>query len=322
MAIRFGVMGCGGISSRFCGVLNACDQEKVLLHGVAARDMARAEAFAATYHAAKVYKDYRELAEDPAIDIVYIGTVNTSHEELVRLCLENGRRVLCEKPLVFTAKQAEDLFALAKEKNLLLLEGMWTRCNPVVRKVTEWVAAKAIGDAKLVTAKFNFNMPYNPHSRLYDPAQGGGALYDVGVYVIEFATGVLGENPDRITGVMETAPSGVDANTAISLGFPSGALASLTCAVNVTTPQPAAIYGTDGYIEVEAGFWRTHKAIRYDSQGQPVETFACEYDDGFSFEIEHVLELIDKGAIESDLIPPKDTIACAAVFDALLPPQG
>lgn len=316
MAVRFGIMGCGGISSRFCSVLNSV--EGTVLQGVAARDPAKAKAFAGQYGAVKAYVSYEALARDEAIDIVYIGTIHSNHHELIRLCLENGRRVLCEKPMVLTAEVAKALTTLAEEKNLLLMEAMWTRCLPTIRKVREWVADKAIGEARLVTANFSGFAHYDSASRLFDPALAGGALYDVGVYVIEFATGVLGENPCSVSGAVHRAPSGVDDCVAISLTFPGGALASLNCGTNAWAPHTAAIYGTDGYIEIEAEFWRAKTVKRYDAKGELAEAFSIDFDDGFLYEIKHVMDLVERDATQSELIPWRDTIACAEVFDSLL----
>jgi predicted dehydrogenase len=313
--LNFGILGCGGISDRFCKVLNT--EQGVAISAVAARDIDRAAAFKARHKAGRACT-YDELVRDRGVDIVYIGTVHSHHYEQIKMCLENGRHVLCEKPMVLHGAQARECFALAKERNLLLMEAMWVRCNPCVREATHWVREGLIGEVKLVKADFCYASRYVPESRIYNPGLAGGALYDVGVYVIEFATGILGENPSQVTGALQYAPTGVDTVTSLSLGFPGGAVASLTCAVNVSVPSTALIYGTEGHIRLD-DFWKTHDATRYDNAGNITGSFHADFEDGFSFQIRHVVDLMNRGATESDLIPPEDTIVCADVFDALLP---
>lgn len=312
--LKFGILGCGGISDRFCGVLNR--EENVAIHAVAARQPDQAARFAKKHGAGRSC-GYGELLQDSSVDIIYIGTVHNRHYEQIKLCLEHGKHVLCEKPMVLHGAQARECFELAKRKKLLLMEGMWTRCNPCVMKAAEWVRAGKIGDVKLVTANFCFHAPYDPEGRLYNPDLAGGALYDVGVYVIEFATGILGENPVRASGIAKRTDTGVDGFTGITLDFPGGAIASLNCGFTAKTPHDAAIYGTAGSIEIK-DFWRAHDAVLFDANGERVESIHEEFEDGFSYEIRHVVELMERGALESDLIPPADTIACADLFDRLL----
>jgi len=313
--VRFGIMGCGGISDRFCSVLNK--ENGVSIQAVAARDLGKAEAFAKK-HGANTSCTYEELVRDSKVDIVYIGTVHSHHYEQIKLCLENGKPVLCEKPMVLHGDDARECFALAKEKGLLLMEAMWTRMNPCIIEATCWVREGAIGDVKLVTADFCYNAPYDPESRIFNPELAGGALYDVGVYVVEFAGGILGEGPNHIAAAVQFAQTGADTYTALSLSYPGGAVASLTCGVTAATPHSGAVYGTKGSIVFSGEFWRTHDAICYDNGGNIVESFHEDFEDGFCYMIRHVVDLINSGAIESRLIPWKDTVACADLFDRVL----
>jgi predicted dehydrogenase len=312
--LNFGILGCGGIADRFCNVLRK--EPGAAIRAVAARDADKAAAFRDRHRAARSCS-YAELVRDSGVDIVYIATVHSHHYEQIKLCLVNGKHVLCEKPMVLHGAQARECFALARQKNLFLMEAMWVRCNPCVREATRWVREGLIGEVKLIKADFCYASRYVPESRIYNPALAGGALYDVGVYVIEFATGILGENPSHISGALQYAPTGADVTTSVSLGFPCGAVASLNCAVNVSLPSTALIYGTGGYIQLD-DFWRTHDATRYDNAGNIAEHFHAEFEDGFSYQIQHVVDLMKRGALESDLIPPADTLACADVFDTLL----
>ena len=182
MTVRFGIIGPGSIATRFATVLNTVDG--VQLTAVASRDQAKAAAFAGKFGAAKAYGSYLELIQDSAVDVIYIGLTHNFHYEVAKLCLNHGKSVLCEKPLVTSQKDAAELAELAREKKVLLMEAMWTRCIPAFRKAREWVAGGRIGAVKLIDASFSFNAPFDPEHRLYDPKLAGGSLYDAGVYPI------------------------------------------------------------------------------------------------------------------------------------------
>ena len=314
MKIRFGSIGAGRIAERFATVLGAAEGAR--LAAVASRDKSRSEAFARRFGAAKACDSYMDLIRDPEVDAVYIALTHNFHYEYARACLENGKAVLCEKPLVTTKAEAEALAALAKSRKVLLMEAMWTRCIPAFRKAREWVREGRIGAPRLVEAAFCFKAAYDPKDRLFDPKLAGGALFDAGVYPIEFATGVLGENPDSVAGVAHFGETGVDYFAAMSLGFPGGAVASLSCGLTAAVPRDARVYGESGSIAVY-DFLGARKCELFDPEGKPVEAFEANFDDGFIFEIEHFADLYRRGETESDLIPLADSVACAGVFDEL-----
>ncbi|MDR2932636.1 MAG: Gfo/Idh/MocA family oxidoreductase [Oscillospiraceae bacterium] len=315
MDVRFGIIGLGGIASKFATDL--ADTPGGELYGVASKSSERANEFAAKFGAKNIYENYETLVRDPNIDIVYIAVTHNWHYDVIKLCLENGRPVLCEKPMVLHEKQAAELAVLAKEKNLLLMEAMWTRCNPAVRKAREWIETGRIGKLRFINASFCFSSPYNPEHRLYNPALAGGALYDVGVYVIEFASGMTGENPDAVSGLLSRAPNGVDDFASISLSYPGGALAGLSCGLTAQTRQDAWIYGDDGHVFIE-NFYAADSCQLYDNRQNLVDRFSTEHGGRFIYEIAHVIDLIRTGQKESALIPLRDTIATAKVFDTLL----
>ncbi len=314
MAIRFGILGLGHISTRFASVLNTL--EDVELAAVASRDLARSTNFAQEYGAKRACRDYLELIEDPDVEIVYIGLTTNLHYETTRLCLEHHKAVLCEKPLVTTRAQAEELATLAEKNHTLLMEAMWTRCLPAFQQARKWVKAGRISQVKLITANFCFNSPYNPVDRLYDPQQAGGSLFDVGVYPLDFASGILDEYPQQVHGLARLTPNGVDAAASLSLNFPSGALASLNCAMDVQAGEEAVIYGSTGRIALE-NCYGAKTCTLYDENGNVVEHFEDPEPDGFAHQIRHVADLFRRGELQSDLIPWRDTIQCAGTFDLL-----
>ena len=312
--VKFGLIGLGKISSRFAKVLNSV--EGVEIAAVASRDLTRSQKFAQEYHAQKALPGYEDVIHDPDVDVVYIGLTHNFHYEMTRKCLEAHKPVLCEKPLVTTQKEAEELAALAQKNQTLLMEAMWTRCMPAYQKVQKWVKAGKIGQVKLITANFCFRTEYDPNQRHFSKETAGGSLYDVGIYPMDFAIGIMGEYPTSVTGSALIAPTGVDESAAFSMKFPSGALASLTCGFNVKAMEEAVIYGTKGCLVINNCF-RPLTCKRYDEERNLKEEFAEPSSDGFEFEIRHCADLVRKGKLESDLIPLKDTIASAKIFDEL-----
>jgi predicted dehydrogenase len=319
MDLRFGIIGLGGIAERFAKVLSSA--EGASLAAVASRDRARSEAFARKYGAAKAHDGYLDLILDPEVDAVYIALTHNLHYEYAKACLENGKALLCEKPLVTTRADAESLAAISRSRGLLLMEAMWTRCLPAVRKAKAWVEEGRIGSVKLIEAAFCSKAPYDPKSRLFDPKLAGGGLFDLGVYPIEFATGILGEDPTAVSGAASIGETGVDCFASMSLGFPGGAVASLACGLTARAPLDARVCGDSGSIVVY-DFYGSRKCELLDAAGKREEVFEGDFEDGFIFEIEHFIALYRAGRIESDLIPLSDSIACAGVFDTLMSQWG
>jgi predicted dehydrogenase len=314
MTVKFGIAGLGSISTRFATALNTI--EGVELVAVAARDQARSNAFAQQFNAKRAYQNYANLMTDDDVDIIYIGLTHNFHYDVTKACLEHHKAVLCEKPLVLTRKDAEALVALADQNHTLLMEALWTRCLPAFQKAREWVIQGTIGQVKLIVADFSYKSIYDPKSRQYDPLLAGGSLFDVGVYPINLATGLLGEFPAAVGGLAKIAPSGVDESAAFSLRFSSGALASLTCGFTVNAMGPSLIYGTQSHIVLENCFGPRTSEL-YDEDNNLLDRFEDPEPEGFVYQIRHCVDLFCRGQVQSDLIPWQDTIACADIFDDL-----
>jgi predicted dehydrogenase len=314
MNVRFGIVGLGSISNRFASVLKTV--EGVELSAVASSELSRTVAFAQKYNAKIACGDYMDVISSKDVDVVYIGLTHNFHYEITKLCLENHKAVLCEKPFVTTKQDAEEMCALAGKNRTLLMEALWTRCMPAFIKAKEWIKAGKIGQVKLITANFSHTTDYDPGNRLFNPKLAGGSLFDLGVYPIDFTTGILQEYPNSIGGVATISPSGVDESAAFSLRFASGALASLTCGFNVNAMGEATVYGTKGKVILENCFGPQECEL-FDADNKLVERFEKRVPDGFVYQIRHCADLFRRGKLESELIPWQDTIASASVFDSL-----
>lgn len=314
MNIKFGIIGLGKISNRFAAALNTV--QGVELAAVASRDQARSEAFAAKYGAKKAYGNYLDLIHDSEVDLVYIGLINSLHYEITRECLENHKPVLCEKPLVTTHKEAVQLVNLARENQTFLMEALWTRCMPVFLKAKEWVKAGRIGQVKLINADFCYRGTYDPANRQYNADLEGGSLFDVGIYPIDLATGILDEHPSSVTGLAKISATGVDEAASFSMMFPSSALASLNCGFTVNAKREVAIYGTQGRIVLE-NVSGPQWCDLYDESDRQLEHFEGRGRDGFVYQIQHSADLLRAGKLESELISWSDSLASAEIFDTL-----
>lgn len=258
------VIGPGRIAHRFAEAVNSLPGAR--LHGVYGRDAANAAAFAARWSVpgqtpVTACPDLQALLADPRVDAIYVATPHASHGPLVRQCLLAGKPVLCEKPLVPSLAQARELVALSQARKVFLMEGLWTRLLPVYAGVRRWLDSGAIGAVRCIQSSFCFAAPYDPHSRLFDPALAGGALLDIGIYNLALTRWVLEPTPGacpepatwHVDGVL--APTGVDQRVAATLGFPGGVVSQFVCAFDTTADNALHIFGESGVITVPGGFW-------------------------------------------------------------------
>src|SRR5882757_3483176 len=250
--IRWGVLATGGIAATSTEALRTMPDAEVV--AVGSRSPAGAKAFAERYGIARAYGSWADLAADESVDVVYVATPHSAHRAAAGLCLEAGRAVLCEKAFTINSREARELVALARDRRLFLMEAMWTYCNPLVRRLVAMVADGAIGEPRSVSAHFGFAADFPPDHRLRDPAQGGGALLDLGVYPVSFAHLLLGE-PADVKASAVLSPEGADLQTAALFSWDGGALAALHCSIVGGTGTSASVTGSLGRIDIPDGFF-------------------------------------------------------------------
>lgn len=308
--IRWGILGCGNIAARMATVLNGMPDHS--LEAVAARDAGQAKSFANIHGVPHAYGGYEKLTADPGIDAVYVANIHPAHAAAVRQCLLGGKAVLCEKPLTMSAQQAAELFALAQERRLLLMEGIWTRFLPAWQEIRRLIEAGEIGEVRYMQADFSCYAPFDPESRLYNLSKGGGALLDVGVYVLHMAVHVLGRNYSSLSAKGRLSPTGSDSFACVTLRFPNGAIADVTCGCDVNGSLDARIFGTGGSIVVERMFDADRFVI--DQNGVKREV-VFPHPDGFRYEVQEFASLLRQGRTKSTVALPEDTIAVAKMID-------
>jgi predicted dehydrogenase len=293
--IRWGILGPGRIAHKFAQAI--ANSPGMLLKAVGSRSLDHAEAFAAQHGAAKAHGSYEALASDPEVDVIYISTPHSVHFENIMLCLENSKSVLCEKPLCINAAQGRQVVQNAREKQIFLMEAMWTRFLPSAWHIRSWLYEKQIGEVRMLSADFGFQVPFNPQHRLFDPHRAGGALLDIGVYGIAYASMVFGMPPSDISSFALMGPTGLDEESVTIFRYPDGRMASLSCAIRTELPSEAHILGTEGSLHVH-NFWKSD-AIRR-KKGDMEETLRFPYHGaGFEHEIAEVGRCLRDGKTES-----------------------
>ena len=238
---RWGILGTGAIARQFVQGLRSLPEAEVF--AVGSRSEASATKFADKWNIPRRHASYDVLASDPDVDVVYIATPHPIHAGNATLCLEAGKAVLCEKPFSVNAAEAERVVELARERRIFIMEGMWTRFFPLMEEVRRLVSGGAIGEVRMLNVDFGFRADLDPASRLFDQRLGGGALLDVGVYCVSFASMVLGR-PSGSVGLSHIGETGVDEQASVVLEHEGGRLANLSIGIRTTTPQEATIMGT------------------------------------------------------------------------------
>lgn len=311
--VRWGILGPGNIANRFAEGIRAVPDAELL--AVASRDIARANAFADRWSVARRYGSYDDLVADADVDAVYVSTPHPFHAPCSLLAIKAGKAVLCEKPFTVNAHEAREVVEAAREKGVFVMEAMWTRFFPLMRRLRDMAAAGEMGEVLMVQADFGFRAGFNPEGRLFNPALAGGGLLDVGVYPLSLAVMLLGV-PNRVSGLARLGETGVDELAAFTLGFPSGGLASLTTGVRVSTPHEAFICATEGSAHIPAPWWVPEKmTVRVGRR--TVEYSEPKLASGFEYEIAEASRCIREGLRESPVLPLDETVAIVDVMDQL-----
>ena len=311
--ICWGILGTGVIANRFARDLALLPDAELI--AVGSRSADSAAEFSAAHNIPRAYGSWQELAEDKDVDVVYVATPHAAHHAAATVCLSAGRAVLCEKPLTLDASTAADLVRLARAREVFLMEAMWMRVNPAIRRIVELVQDGAIGDLRHITADFGVPGPFPPGHRMRAPELGGGALLDLGVYPVTFAHLFLGP-PQHIRAWAALLPEGTDENTGVVFGYDNGALATLHCGLLGETGQRATITGTLGRIELPRHFYRPDRfTLIRDTEVTEVDLPLRGH--GMVYEAEEVMRCIRDGLIESPLITHAATIEVMTTLDAI-----
>ncbi|MGN6609503.1 MAG: Gfo/Idh/MocA family protein [Jatrophihabitans sp.] len=310
--IRWGVLGAGGIASTVGADIAASADSEIV--AVGARDVGRARAFADARGIPRAYGSYAELVADPDVDVVYVATTHAQHHEHALLALRAGKPVLVEKAFTLNAGEAREVVAEARARGLFCMEALWTRLNPTIQQAVQLAGSGRIGDVVAVRADLSKLFPYDPGHRLYDPAAGGGALLDLGVYPVTLATLFLGR-PDRIEAMGTLAPTGTDVTVLQQWHYDDGRLAQLYCSAAGPSPFGALVNGTDGWIGIEPRMHRPQRLVVQSGDEQEVIPAVPSPGNGYRFQVAEVERCLREGLLESPAIPLDDTVMIMEILD-------
>jgi predicted dehydrogenase len=349
--IRWGIFGTGAVAASFAEDLRAVGRlEPVELAAVASRSRARADVFARTFGATRAYGSYEELAQAPDVDVVYVATPSSAHAEHAILAIERGKPVLCEKPFTVDGVQARRVIEAARRSAVFCMEGMWMRFAPLVRELRRVVSEGAVGQPRMLTANLGFPYERDPRHRLFDPAMGGGALLDLGVYALSFAFHFLGR-PTGIEAQAVIGPTGVDEQVAVLLTFAGERQAVLTASLRTRMSNDAAILGDAGMIRVHEPLYcpesativrtKKHAGVSGGGPGRGLrgalksntllrEAYARitrarsersivrrRLGNGYAHEAIEVMRCLREGAKESPVMPLDESLAIIETIDAI-----
>jgi predicted dehydrogenase len=291
---RWGIIGTGFIAKQFAADLKLLPNAE--LYAVSSRSAETAENFASEFGIKKHYASRDEMLADEAIDIIYVATPNHCHAPDSIAALNAGKAVLCEKPFALNSAELESIIKTAKSKNLFLMEALWTAFLPSFKKFIELANDGSIGEAKLLSADFGFNSPYSPTSRLYDPKQGGGSIYDIGIYPLFAAYSLFGE-PQALHAIKIPSPSGADATALIQTCHKNGKAAMLASSFSVDLNTEANLYGTQGRLRLHKCFHIPTRLTLQNEKG----TFDFDFPssgNGYQHEAAAAMDAIAKGLKE------------------------
>lgn len=308
--INWAILAPGNIAASMATAMNGVkSDENINLYAVASRNLERAKEFAKKFNFEKAYGSYEELYNDPNVDAVYIANPHAFHFESVMNCLNAGKNVLCEKPAGCSREQLDAMIDLARKKNLFFMEAMWTAFNPCIAEIKKRIVSGEIGEVKHIESHFCNRIAYDPKNRLYAPELAGGALLDLGIYDIYFASMIADFSPITARSSNVRLLNGVDVWNSVNLTFENGITTNFQSAAdmpNATDNHEAVIFGTRGYIKV-FNFFLAQKAEihKYTSDWgneSTVETIEVPFRvNGYEYELIHATKCIQNGTIESSV---------------------
>jgi predicted dehydrogenase len=346
------ILGTGTVAHTFASALAQAKGARLI--SVMSREKDRASAFAAAFGGMNAVTELAGVLNDTSVDIVYIATPNHLHAEQAIACLSAGKAVLCEKPLATSAGEARRIAQAAADHGVFCMEALWTLCLPALERALGLIAQGRIGTVRSVTASLSFSKPYEPGSRFFNPALGGGALLDLGVYPLALTLRVLGP-AQSVSAQIIPAPNGIDMQAALATRH-AEALAQISCGFHAEGRNDMVICGDTGIITLQAPLTspalvavtatrqpaapapasdvpvapRT-TASRWPAMAQMLRPlrpgrsalYPAPYrGNGFIHQIEHAMACLRAGATQSERVPLSLSVAVLDVIDRARAPEA
>ena len=312
--IRFGIVGTGTIAHRFANAIKNVSNAELI--AVASRTKENAENFGNEFDIPVRFDSYEKMAQSDVIDAAYIAVPHSGHIGCSCLMMNNGKHVLCEKPMCVNSSEAEEMFRCAEENNVLLMEAMWARLVPGTLKMLELVENGVFGDILGVEGKFCYTMDEDEMDHhVFKSENGGGSLLDVGVYGLNFAEWYLGKDVAEINAQSDLY-NGVDSHTCALLRYKNGAIADISSAILLRKPNEGYVYGSKGYAHLKR-FYAPQEIEIYLNNGE-TEIIPTPYaGNGFEEQITHFSECVINGLKESPVVTHEQTLYITRQMDEI-----
>lgn len=311
---NWGILAPGSIARKFTSDLKLLPQAN--LYAVGSRSLERAQKFAEEFGAERYYGSYEELATDPHVDIIYIASPHVRHYPDSMLCLENGKSVLCEKPVAMNAAQFRNMREIARKKGVFFMEALWTRFLPSFLKCLELISDGEIGDIRLIDSDFCFNAPYNIEGRLFNLMLGGGSLLDIGIYPVFLALELAGK-PAKIQAMATFDKTGVDNSCSMLFAHHNGILSVLFSSIITKGRTETIIHGSKGQIRLNRE-WHIPTSVDLLPDTENAKHFSFkEPGFGYQYEAEEVMNCIGKGYLQSEVFSWDKSLELITTLDTI-----
>ncbi|HMB62732.1 MAG TPA: Gfo/Idh/MocA family oxidoreductase [Eudoraea sp.] len=311
--IGWGIVGLGNIAHSFARDLKLVPDARLV--AVASRSLSKAEEFGSQFGSVYHFGSYQELFDCPEVDVVYIAVPHTLHAQLTMMAIHKGKHVLCEKPMGINSAQVEKMVAAAKANKVFLMEALWSRFNPCLRKVKQLVDDGAIGALGYLQADFAFYaLDRSEEGRILNPALAGGSLLDIGIYPIFLAYLMLG-NPEKIKAVSRFHKTGAEIQTSMIFEYPR-AHAMLYSGFTCRSEMKAEISGSHGSIYLHPR-WHETQGYSIEKEGNIQQVDVPKTGKGYAHEIDEVHACLRAGNIESELWSLNNSMDLIRIMDAI-----
>ena len=310
---RVGILGAGHIAEKMAWTLTQMPEAEA--YAVASRSIEKAQYFLDKYGFQKAYGSYEELIDDPQVELIYIATPHSFHHRHVRMCLEKGKPVLCEKAFMLNKAQAQDVIDLARENNVFLAEAIWTRYEPSRRILDEIITSGEIGTPTFLKASLSY--PVANKERLRKAELGGGALLDLGVYCINFALMNFGSDIESIKSTCIRNEEGMDMQESFTFQYKDGRTAMLAASVLCADDRQGIVSGEKGYVIAD----NINNPLRFDIYRRGAEHVRTvevpQQISGFEYQVQACIDAIRAGKIEPDAMPHDEILRVLEIMDGL-----
>jgi predicted dehydrogenase len=314
--IRWAIIGAGRIANDFAKALSLFENCTITI--AVANTQKSAQQFSEIHNVKWYGVNYKDAYILQNADAIYVATPHVFHFAITKHFLENGKPVLCEKPLTTLLAETIELVTISNQKNVLLMEAMWTSCMPIIIKLKEAINNNLIGTIKEIKADFGFKANFDESSRLFNKQLGGGSILDVGVYPIFLAVYLLGF-PKTFSAKKIVGKTNVDEDAIIQLNYENNVVATLNCSIIQETPKEAIIIGENGIVKIQSPWYKSVQA-EIESNDSPKQKIVCKQYavNGMEYEIEAFIQALKNNKKEVKYMPHQITIDVAKIVENCL----